>query len=99
MVSPTENLTMRLILSFNVSDDCTFSYTETVPIEAESPEAAIVEFEEQCTAAKARCEKSWFDGEFTAFGRTFDTTNFYSGGLIQLPSIQTFDEWFEANKE
>lgn len=98
MVSPTEN-TMRLILSFNVSDQCTYSYTETVPIEAESPEAAIVEFEAQCNAAQTKLEKRWFSGEFTACGRTFDTTNFYIDGQYWPPSIQTFDEWFEANME
>jgi hypothetical protein len=98
MVSPTEN-TMRLILSFNVSDGCTFSYTETVPIFAESPEAAIVEFEAQCNAAQTALAKPWLDGEFKACGRTFNTCNFYIDKQYWPPEIQTFDEWCDANME
>jgi len=76
---------MRLVLKYGVGDGCTYGCTVTVPIEYDSLEAAIVDFEELC---KGKTE------EFSFAGQSFDPYDFHEEGIYYDPSILTLDEWY-----
>lgn len=90
---------MRLIIKYQISDGCTYSCDETIPVEYESAEAFAVEFEEACKAARVEgaCLK-----ELHFAGHSWDCACFFysSGNKYTLdtyspPEILTVDEWFE----
>lgn len=85
---------MRIIMRYSVSDGCTYSCVEIHPIEYESCEAALIDFEAALKVAK---------GEFKFANIDLWTDNFYSESVwssrtperkIQLPEFLTLDEWF-----
>lgn len=86
---------MYLIMSFQEGDGCTYWCTNVLPIEAESPEAAAIAFEEAYNQAlnHRRSAEHGYSGEFVIFGHRFESIQFDS-----QPNFQTIDEWFEANR-
>lgn len=80
---------MRLIVKYETGDGCTYSCTETVPIEYESKEAAIIDFDKIC---KGKCSPC---GEFFFAGKSFTNYDFYIKGKYYAPEILMLDEWYK----
>jgi len=87
---------MRLVIEYYVGDGYTWSATNTVPVEYESAEAFVVEFEEACKEARVQAKQTrrhWL--EFTFAGLEWDADCFFtSDGDYCPPEILTVDEWF-----
>jgi len=86
---------MRLIIEFVVSDGCSYSFTETVPVAYESAEAFAVDFEIVCYANK----QNWQGFMFA--NHSWNSSDFFGGYNMETksqhyyqPSIFTVDEWF-----
>jgi hypothetical protein len=84
---------IRLVITYSAGDGCTYSCDVALPIEYESAEAAIVDFETAARAAQAaRVAYFTFAGlQFDAsdfFWRNHDEPRYYS------PEFLTVDEWF-----
>lgn len=90
---------MRIVMRYIVSDGYTFSCTETIPIEYESVEAAIVEFETRLKQARVDyTDKIIRYDEFTFAGKTFHSHDFYFNETkYELPQFLTLDEWFSGS--
>jgi hypothetical protein len=82
---------MRLILEYVVSDGCSYSFDVTLPVEYESAEALLIDFE---TALNKSLKDKKYSFDF--IGKSFDVNNF---NHAILPNISTLDEWFELNKK
>jgi hypothetical protein len=82
---------MRIVMRYCESDGCTYHCENIHPIEYESVEAAIVDFEKALEIAGYH--------SFTFAGRELWGDAFYSPGLAakrsyQAPEFLTLDEWF-----
>lgn len=85
---------MRLVIEYTVSDGCTYSATNTLPIEYESAEAALIDFESMATELMAKSRET---GDFSNLhfgGQEFVVYDFYEDGKFYAPTILTVDEWF-----
>lgn len=82
---------MRLVVITNYSDDCTYSFDETVPVEYESPEAFLVDFEKACYNNK---DKSFTQRQFILGNGRFDASDYFEGNEFNPPTILTLDEWY-----
>jgi hypothetical protein len=84
---------MKLVICYSVGDCCTYSCDVVRPVEYESAEAAIVEFER--LAVEARAASGYV---FWFAGHEFDTSDFFwkntTPDRLYLPEILTIDEWF-----
>lgn len=90
---------MKLVLTYEVSDDCTYSCTTDIPFEYESIESAELEFlrlyEEACnisdiwkrTFVFEFCGKEYYCGDFSG----------YRNGVTSYrePRIRELEEWFK----
>jgi hypothetical protein len=88
---------MRLVMIYIVSDGFTFNCTETVPIEYESAEAALVKFEELLIETKSgSCAGTYpARGKFVFADKDFNCDDFYYMiDKYTLPEFLTVDEWF-----
>lgn len=90
---------MRLVMTFTAGDGCTYSCDVALPIEYESAEAAIVEFERDAKAAYlgggvgfmfAGHELNANDFFGRVSGQPWQDAPFYG------PDFLTIDEWFES---
>lgn len=82
---------MRLVVITNYSDDCTYSYDETVPVVYESAEAFLVDFEKACND---NAYFSFTQSRFTLGGRYFCPHDYFNGNQFQAPQILSLDEWY-----
>lgn len=89
---------MKIVMLWTTGDGCTWSSDNVRPIEYESPEAALVDFEARLHVANAAnaankrggyCEGGYCEFEFC--GRTYSPYDFRDS----LPDFLTVDEWFE----
>ncbi len=99
---------MRLLMCYSDGDQCTWSADFVLPIEYESAEAALVDFETICMAAVK--ENDWRRaGEFIFCGHTLATDTFWftdrmcdpkdrPAHAFYPPDFFTIDEFFEARK-
>lgn len=86
---------MRIVMIYNVTDGYTFTCTETVPIEYESTESAIVDFE--AILLKTKMENLRND-VFTFAGECFHVSDFYyMQDKYNLPEFMTVDDWFAGH--
>jgi hypothetical protein len=85
---------MRLVIRYDIGDDCTWWAQETLPVEYESAEKFLVDFEEAVWAAHKEADRSWYYQEFTVAGLKFNICHFIVNGEFQPPAILTVDEWF-----
>lgn len=98
---------MRLVVEYTVGDMCTYHCTDSVPVEYESAEAFLVDFER---AVLDRKDFAWDqDLVFTLGGQEFNAGDFYAvdsnhhriinsrtgNPNLWLPEVYTVDEWFE----
>ena len=86
---------MRLIANINYTDDCTYNYTETLPIVYESAEAFIVEFERLVlkTVKEVKFPNST---HFKLGGQEWEAMYFYQGkDKVEFPEIYTLEEWYK----
>jgi hypothetical protein len=84
---------MRIIMRYSESDGCTYSCENIYPIEYESCEAALLDFEVSLKAAGS--------GEFKFANLDLWGYTFYSDSCwskmepeLVLPEFLTIDEWF-----
>lgn len=85
---------MRIIMRYSVSDGCTYSCEDIHPIEYESCEAALIDFEAALKEAK--------NGEFRFANLDLWSSTFYVESMwssrgapqLELPEFLTLDEWF-----
>jgi len=101
---------MRLLMCFSDGDQCTWSADSVLPIEYESAEAALVDFETICMAAvKENDLNDDFAGEFIFCGHTLATDTFWftdrmcspedrKPHAFYPPDFFTIDEFFELRK-
>lgn len=87
---------MRIIMRYSVSDGCTYSCEDIHPIEYESCEAALIDFEAALKAADCGGEFKFANMDFNI--DTFNNESIWSSRSpereIQLPEFLTLDEWF-----
>jgi hypothetical protein len=89
---------MQIVMCYTAGDGCTYSCDVALPIEYESVEKALVDFEDLCTMAFAK--KDWRERKFTFCGREYDPSDFFfPSGERQEPALfppdfLTVDEWF-----
>lgn len=92
---------MRLIMTYSEGDGCTYSCDNVLPIEHESPEAALVDFEEKFNAAlkgpRAPCEFTFADKTFLPYVFFEPSMEVGRGPTYIAPNFQTVDEWFNSN--
>lgn len=81
----------RLVMCFGIGDGCTYSCDETLPIEYESAEAAIVDFEQMIHEAHDKRT-----GEIVFAGHNIYPGHFFFNGVYYGPEFYTIDEWFAA---
>ena len=88
---------MRLIIEYQVGDGCTFSGTDTVPVEYESAEAFAVDFEKAVRDSRGSNNR----GDFIFANREWndDHHGYQDSGKWTYwgPTILTVDEWFELH--
>lgn len=80
---------MRLVLTYSIGDGCTYHCDEVLPVEYESGEALLVDFE-----AAARKANGRLGGDFTFAGHLFSADHFFERGTYYGPEVLTVDEWF-----
>lgn len=87
---------MRLILKYTDGDEYTYSCDILIPIEYDSEEALICDFE--AALDESILNKIYY---FNFLGEEFWTRNFYSAKSKEkfLPEIMNLDQWFELNKK
>jgi len=78
---------MKLVIEIHCSDDCTYSYTQTEPVEYKSEEQFLVDFEEWAEKNKGKT--------FIFCGEGFAGTNLQPDSEWD---IYTLEDWFENNK-
>jgi hypothetical protein len=81
---------MKLVVTWTISDGCTYSCDMTQPVEYDSPEAFIIEFEEKAKSAKGI--------NFFVAGKTWNKWDFTEKGVLFLPTVRTLEEWFEQER-
>lgn len=95
---------MKLVMTYSIGDDCTWSANEVQPFEYESAEAALVDFVEK--VEKTIVQNKEHEGDSYSFefaGQRFDFRyfTFWCSKTRQVkvsePCIETLEEWF-ANK-
>jgi hypothetical protein len=87
---------MRLVIITYGGDEYTYSFVDTTPVEYESAEAFLVEFEEICRSDKSKfrvdeftfANKTWYISNYVKYAS--DTEELY----VCLPEVLTVDEWF-----
>jgi hypothetical protein len=84
---------MRLVIEYSVGDGCTYSCTETVPVEYSSPEAFAVDFEQFCLSEHA--STVWPRRVAIFAGRSWNVDDFFADDQFWAPGVMTVDEWFE----
>jgi hypothetical protein len=86
---------MKLIMRYNVGDGYTFSYDVYLPIEYESAEALICDFEKAIDEAAEKRTHEWNYNYCFQFGtEKFNLSDFLCKEGKLLPEILTIDEWF-----
>ena len=89
---------MKLVLEYQQSDGCTYSCTNTLPIEYESAEGLSVDIEAAMRKAHADCK-----GDITFAGHVLDVGSFFyhtdAGLQYDEPRIFTIDEWFKYHDQ
>ena len=76
-----------------IGDGCTYACVETVPIMAESVEAAFCSFDDAVIAAKKDTPQGW---HIIWMDRFFNEGELESNGP---PEFYTLDEWFKKFEE
>ena len=78
---------------YSYGDGFTYWGECVLPIQAESPEAALVEFSEKFQKSREKAKKCEPD-EFEFCGKTFHSHEFYDGEEHSTPEFLTLDEWY-----
>ncbi len=87
----------KIVVSYNESDGCTYSFEVVQPVEYDSIEKFYCDFED---ALKTACRVKSNQGSFGPFD--FEHFMFQRNDKkwdFVMPEIQTLDEWFEKEKK
>jgi len=88
---------MKLVVKYVISDDCTYAFDVHQPIEYESEEAFICDFEDALQTAIQNRKP-----EFKTGSTTFETWDFaktYEKLIVTLPEVYTLENWFRRYKQ
>jgi hypothetical protein len=80
---------MKIVMHYNEGDGCTYSCDVNLPFDYDSPEQALVDFEDLFHRS---------GGLFVFMGQEFFKETFMEAGRVFLPSFYTLEEWFETQK-
>lgn len=85
---------MKLVVTYTVTDGCSYSSDHVVPVEFESPEALLVAFDE----AIRHWRKNSPSGIFQIGRKSFDVYSFIRDDPVghTLPNVYTLEEWFNS---
>jgi hypothetical protein len=92
---------MKLVVCFSISDGYTWSQDCTIPVECESQEKLLCDFEEEVMrAASAYKSEKYSDSTIRFFDQEWTLSYFYSLELNKPVDIEIFtlEEWFEKTK-
>lgn len=81
---------MRLVIIYTVTDECHYWFEQVVPVEYESAEAFLVDFEKSLEDAISSRKP-----RFLAGGQEWDKYDFLDGKKTLMPEVLTVDEWFD----
>lgn len=86
---------IKLVIEYVCSDGCTYSFTNSIPVQYHSAEAFAVDFEAAWTEARLSDEF-----EFDFAGKSWDREDFRDADpyVFSMPRIFTVDEWFAYHK-
>lgn len=89
---------MRLIMEYTVSDGCSYCYDVVTPIEYESEESFILDFESALDKAISAKKAHFYIVNSTY---NVDDHTYYDSSILKknLPNISKLDNWFELNKK
>ena len=91
----------KLVLVFQITDECTYCYDQTACLEFASVAEAELEFEIACEAShKLSIGDKYVPNVhlFTFAGKQFSSTFFFLRNEYQAPRFYELDAWFESNK-
>jgi hypothetical protein len=104
----------KIVIIHNVTDGCSYSFTDTIPLEYSSAEALLCDFADWIAECidKVAGTQNYPTGEFKVGSYGFycndccymidkmagDRSKDHKWA-IALPEVYTLDEWFEATKE
>lgn len=81
---------MRLVMRVRWTDNCTYGFTESYPIEYDSAEQALIDFDSYIQKDA---------GDFTFLGVDFSSSLFIKSkkgeSTLEYPEFLTLDEWFQ----
>lgn len=90
---------MKIVMTYDVTDGCTYSCEVTLPLEYDSPEQAKLDFEAAFNAANVIDPVTgYFHGTFMMFGQEFFVVTFKYEGEVTLPNFYSLDEWFNIHR-
>lgn len=91
----------QLVIYFTASDGCSYSYEQSIPVEYESAEQLLVDFDKAMIAWR---EAHWYERGITLvvghLSFDIDVFQHYDGEdmILEAPEILTLSEWFEKAK-
>lgn len=102
---------MRLILTYYITDGCSYGYDVTLPFEYASKEQAALDLLALCEASAKESDKRAVSDDIQFAGRLLGASHFWesewvpnprgSGGKTKRtyrePSILELDEWFQTH--
>lgn len=88
---------MRLIVVYEIGDGCTFGCTVTIPVNYDSAESFIVDFEGYCRRLKSLNWSQVEEQSFAGVTGWYDLDCLFDGETFITPEVYTVDEWFNIN--
>jgi hypothetical protein len=91
----------NIIVTYNVTDGCTYSATIVEAVAYESIEAFYVHFEEWLKKYSELPKEMSYDEmqahqSFTVNNTTFEAYDFIEDGVYYMPDILLLEEWFNG---
>jgi hypothetical protein len=85
----------KIIVSYNLTDGCTYTCDIVEAIVYESIEAFYVDFEEWIKTYSELWNKDRMSyGDFVVNNTEFQAYHFMEDGVYYMPDIETLEEWF-----
>ena len=93
---------MRLIIKYTVTDECTYWTEVIVPVEYDSVEQFLNDFDDLVNLNKDSLSNFTLGGyEFVTFDfvrRYYNDEGKFIKTTVSLPEVMTVDEWFNSYK-
>jgi hypothetical protein len=84
---------MRLVVTYEVGDGCTYSCTRTLPIEYKSVDDLLIDLDDHCK--KLLAANNWKERQALEYFKGIHIPSlFEEDGEYYLPTVRTLEEWF-----